>query len=139
MFIKFGGNPNHVVLGGASAGGGSIALLLTAFGGKDLGLFHGAIGESQFLPVQLTVEESQFQYTTVVELAGCQGVSDTLACLRSTSLETLQKSNVQIPFQGHTHTPLFTYGPVLDGNVLLDHTSQLFSEGRFVKVPVAFG
>ena len=138
-FFQFGGNPKHVVLGGASAGAGSIALLLTSYGGKDLGLFHGAIGESQFLPMLLTVEQSEFSYASVVKLAGCQNAFDSLACLRSASTENLQKSNVLIPYQGHTYPPLFTYGPVLDGVLLQNYTFQLFSEGKFVKVPTVFG
>lgn len=37
---QFGGDPGHVVLGGESAGAASISLQMTAYGGKDFGLFQ---------------------------------------------------------------------------------------------------
>lgn len=49
-FLKVGGGrggPNHVVLGGASAGASSITLLLSAHGGRDDKLFHAAAAEFQ--------------------------------------------------------------------------------------------
>ncbi|RAL58591.1 hypothetical protein DID88_003951 [Monilinia fructigena] len=35
ILLSFGGNPDHVVIHGDSAGGGSVALHLTAYGGRD--------------------------------------------------------------------------------------------------------
>ena len=34
-FAKLGGDPNHVVIGGSSAGAASVVLHLTAYGEKD--------------------------------------------------------------------------------------------------------
>ena len=49
---QFGGNPKHVVLGGASAGAASIAFHLTAHGGRNDGLFvvssPGPPGDPEF-------------------------------------------------------------------------------------------
>lgn len=59
-FFKFGGDPNHVVVGGDSAGAASVTLLLSAHGGRDDGLFHATIAESQSFASMLTVDESQF-------------------------------------------------------------------------------
>src|SRR3569833_3810209 len=67
----FGGDPNHVVLGGASAGAGSIALHLTAEGGKDTGLFHGAAAESVSFATVLTIDQSRYQYETFALRVGC--------------------------------------------------------------------
>lgn len=59
---KFGGDPGHVVLGGDSAGAASISLHLSAFGGKDEGLFHAVAAESVSFATMLTVKESFYQY-----------------------------------------------------------------------------
>lgn len=93
---KFGGDPNHVVLGGDSAGAGSIVLHLTAFGGKPTNLFQAVIGESPFLPTQLTVPQARYQYTNVTQRAGCANAKDTLQCLRSVDISVLQNANVQV-------------------------------------------
>lgn len=75
---KFGGNPNHVVLGGDSAGAGSIDLHLSAYGGRDDGLFHATAAESQSFGAQFTVEGSQYQYDALVERVGCSITTETL-------------------------------------------------------------
>lgn len=47
---EFGGDADHVTVGGASAGGGSVVLQLTAFGGRQDNLFHAAAAESAAFP-----------------------------------------------------------------------------------------
>ncbi|KAL3496277.1 Alpha/Beta hydrolase protein [Aspergillus germanicus] len=46
---QFGGDLEHVVIHSASAGAGSVAYHLTAHGGRDDGLFVGAISQSPYL------------------------------------------------------------------------------------------
>ncbi|KAK5203970.1 hypothetical protein LTR41_010427 [Exophiala xenobiotica] len=114
---RFGGDPSHVVLGGDSAGAASIALHLTAYGGRNDGLFVGAAAESVSFATTLTVEESQYQYDDLAVRLGCLNRSsstseakcastteghDTLACLRSKTTAELQSENVNTPY------PVFT-------------------------------
>lgn len=112
---------------------------MTAYGGTTSGLFHGVIGESQFFNPELTVSQSQYQYTALIERVGCQSSSDTLACLRSTDLETLQTANIAIPYAGQTLSPLWMYGPVIDGDLVPDYLDRLFEQSKFAKVPTIFG
>jgi cholinesterase len=72
----------------------------------------------------------------------CTSAEDTLACLRSKPATEIQVKNVNIPYpQGHSgqRTPKFMWNPVIDDDILRDHTYRAFSEGKFVRVPAIFG
>ncbi|KAL2854316.1 Alpha/Beta hydrolase protein [Aspergillus pseudoustus] len=136
---KFGGDPDHVVIGGDSAGGASITLLLSAYNGRDDGLFHAAAAESQSFAAMYTVDEAQFAYDDLVDRTGCNIAADTLDCLRNLDIETLQSQNIATPLPGALEPPLYFYAPVVDGDLVPDYTYRLFEEGRFIRVPVIFG
>ncbi|KAI0399665.1 Alpha/Beta hydrolase protein [Xylaria palmicola] len=103
---QFGGDPGHVVIHGASAGAGSVALHLVAAdydddgddddgggGGAEMGaaerLFVGAVGESVFFPAQPRVGELEWQFDLVLRRTGCDSVAadGAMACLRGKSTE----------------------------------------------------
>ncbi|TVY62708.1 Lipase [Lachnellula suecica] len=133
----FGGDPKHVTIGGASAGGASVDLHLSAYGGRDDGLFHAAAAESQSFGAQLTVAESQYQYDALVKRVGCDTAPDTLKCLRSADIAD---NNPNVPTPGGSGgDPVFMWSNVIDGNFTPDYTYKLFDQGKFVKVPVIFG
>ncbi|RDW58233.1 carboxylic ester hydrolase-11 [Coleophoma cylindrospora] len=137
---KFGGNPNHVTIGGDSAGGASVDLHLTAYGGRDDGLFHAAVAEAQSFGAQLTVAESQYQYDSLVERVGCSNATNTLKCLRSVDVALLQSKNIYVPTPGGAGgNPVFMYSNVIDGNFTPDYTYNMFATGQFLRVPVIFG
>lgn len=134
----FGGNPEHVVIHGDSAGAGSVAHHLTAYGGRDMGLFVGAVAESTFWPTQRTVAEMEFQYERFVNNVGCDGTNDTLKCLRSADIQTIQKYDVDKPFPGGSNNPppLWYFLPVVDGDLVPDRLYHLFENGKLVHVPL---
>ncbi|KAK8061332.1 hypothetical protein PG994_007698 [Apiospora phragmitis] len=141
---QFGGDPKHVVLGGASAGAASISLQLAAYGGQDFGLFHGAAAESvSFAPV-LTVGQSQYQYDNFSQRLGCvhghkSNFTSSLACLRSKTAAQLQAQNHNIPYPEASGPPLYMWNPVVDGDLLRDVTYNAYAQGKFVKVPMLIG
>lgn len=135
---SFGGDPNHVVLGGDSAGAASISLQMAAYGGKRTNLFHAAAAESISFATVLTVEESQYLYDNFAIAAGCAGNSS-LACLRSKTAEELQAVNKGIPYPGAAAAPLYPWNPVIDGDLIQNLTYEAFADGNFVKIPLIVG
>ncbi|KAG0159700.1 hypothetical protein PDIDSM_7223 [Penicillium digitatum] len=138
---KFGGNPDHVVIHGDSSGAGSVAYHLTAYGERNTDLFIGAVAESPFWPTQRTVAQMEFQYDQFVKDTSCYKANDSLTCLRSVDIRTIQKFNVDKPFPGGSPTPVprWYFLPVVDGDLIQDQLSNLFSQGKFVQVPLLVG
>lgn len=136
---QFGGDPDHVVVGGSSAGAAAITLLLTAYGGRNDGLFHATAAESQSFGNIYTFSESQFMYDNLVIRTGCASSADTLACLRSLPVQTLQAENFNTPLPGAQNPPLYMYSTTIDYDLVPDYTYKLFAEGKFIKVPTIFG
>lgn len=137
--LQFGGDPNHVVIHGDSAGGGSVTYHLTAYGGGVENLFVGAIAESPFLPTHRTVAESEFQFNRFVENANCSQAADALACLRSQDTATLQSADEASRFPGATETPLWYFLPVIDGTFSPADLYTLLEQGNVTRVPVIVG
>jgi cholinesterase len=135
---QFGGDPKHVVLGGDSAGAASVSLHLTAYGGKDMGLFHAVAAESVSFANILTANESQYQYKDFAIRLGCAG-SSPLACLRSKTAAELQAENRPIPYPGASAAPLYMWNPTIDNDINLDYTYRAFATGKFIKVPAIIG
>ena len=140
---KFGGDPGHVVIGGSSAGGASVALQLTAYGGRQEDLFHASVAESQSFAALRTVGESQYQYDALVQRTKCSagdtGNSDTLSCLRDLNSTTLQRQNILIRFPHTTADALFPYNPTLDLDFIPRYTLDLFNTGAYLKLPAIWG
>ncbi|KAJ6111354.1 hypothetical protein N7523_007415 [Penicillium sp. IBT 18751x] len=135
---QFGGNPDHVVIHGDSSGSGSVAHHLTAYGGRNDNLFVGAIAESTFWPTQRTVAEMEFQYERFVKDVGCDESEDSLSCLRSAHIDTIQNNNIDEPFPGGSDdpAPLWYFLPVVDDDLVQDCLYSLFEEGKTVRVPL---
>ncbi|PWY84293.1 EstA precursor [Aspergillus eucalypticola CBS 122712] len=138
---QFGGDPDHIVIHGVSAGAGSVAYHLSAYGGKDEGLFIGAIVESSFWPTQRKVSEMEFQFERFVNDTDCSAARDSLDCLRKQDIATIQKGNTASPFPGGSSSPLpdWYFLPVTDGNLVQDELYNAFDAGNFIKVPVLVG
>ncbi|KAF2749234.1 alpha/beta-hydrolase [Sporormia fimetaria CBS 119925] len=134
---QFGGNPDHVVLGGASAGGGSIVLQLTAYGGRDDSLFHGAFAESPAFPPLRNVEESQPAYDALLTATGCAD----LKCLREMDAVAFQTAvrNFNMPFPNSVNPPIYFWNPTIDNDLIRDYTYKELQAGNFVRVPLVLG
>ncbi|KAJ5584015.1 uncharacterized protein N7459_003815 [Penicillium hispanicum] len=135
---RFGGNPDHVVIHGDSAGAGSVAHHLTAYGGRDMNLFVGAVAESTFWPTLRTVDQMEFQYERFVKDLGCDSAANALSCLRSADITKIQEFNTPKPFPGGSDSPvpLWYFLPVVDGDLISDRLYTSFQQGQFIHVPL---
>ena len=138
---RFGGDPNHVVIGGPSAGGASVVFHLAAYGGRDDQLFAGAAAQSPSFGPLLNISESGYQYTRLLQSLKCPiSPSDAaLACLRAASIEELQSSARGIAYPGAQNPPRFVYHPVIDHDFIRDYPYVSFRDGKFVRVPTIVG
>jgi carboxylesterase type B len=112
---------------------------LIANGGRNDGLFVGALGESIFFPTQLQVPQLEFQFDQFANATGCLDADDQLACMRSKDSTTLQTANIARPYPGRPGAPLFPYTPCIDGGLIEDFPTRMLEQGRFIKVLILFG
>ncbi|EMD91351.1 hypothetical protein COCC4DRAFT_128226 [Bipolaris maydis ATCC 48331] len=121
---QFGGDPDHVVLDGVSAGGTSVALMMAANTGKKL--FVGGIMESGPWVTMRTPELGEEQYECLLKDKGCANAADGLSCLRALNESAIRSSNCW-------------FNPNIDGELFTDSLVNLFKQGKYAKVPTIMG
>lgn len=136
---SFGGDPEHIVLGGASAGAGSVVIHMA--NPDTNGSFVGAAIESAAWPRLQTAQEAHFEYENILRLTGCAGKWDTLGCLREIDTATFQRKTrgKTLALSGADSAPVYMYGPVLDGDIVRDYTYSVYYNNHENEVPVLVG
>jgi len=136
---QFGGDPDHIVLHGASAGAGSVGHHLVAYGGRNDNLFVGAIMQSPYFQTEMTVAELEWQFDLYTANTGCNNTNDPMTCLRNTSVSKLQAADYNSVFPGHKTKPRRSWGPTVDGDFIRDLPITLFNTGKSIAVPLLIG
>lgn len=127
---SFGGNPNHIVITGASSGGHAIDALLQANNGVGFpDLFVGAIAESTGWGSEPQTVDRDEALMNNLKATGCDTKPDPLDCLRNLPIGELQ-----------ARSTTDGWGPTIDGKFMVAPHFQMYEQGRFQsQIPVIYG
>lgn len=136
----FGGDKKRVIIWGASSGADSVGLHLTAYGGRDDGLFRGAIMQSggPIVKTSYSSFSADEMYQRLLVGSNCYGVENSLDCLRHMSVHDLNAA-FNDSAQANSQMMATFAIPTLDGKFVERYGSQLVTERRYVPVPILSG
>ncbi|KAM3480921.1 hypothetical protein MY5147_000895 [Beauveria neobassiana] len=150
---RFGGDPEHIVLGGSGIGAQNVLIHLTMQKTYN-GHFKGIIAESPPFPPLPSLEQADKQYLEFAKQMGCRSneypeckFSDqigcdekaTLDCLLALSADDMQNAGHNTTLSTLEAPPWDRWLPVIDHDLIIDTTTNNFRNGHFALVPFIIG
>jgi para-nitrobenzyl esterase len=132
----FGGNPDNITIFGESAGGESVAHLLTS--PLSRGLFHRAIMQSAANSGQMQLLKQPFLTHPAAEQAGKE-FADRLVGSAPDQIARLRLIPAEKLYQILRQQQQSAYYPVIDGYVLKKSPFQAFLDGDQAHLPLVIG
>ncbi|KAH8888938.1 cholinesterase [Thozetella sp. PMI_491] len=144
----FGGDPRKVTIMGGSSGAENIGFQLTAYGGRDDGLFRAAILQSGTAISLLgdTSISGQDSYDQLLAATSCNDTENSLDCLRHVPFEQLNgafdnwdSAPAASRLDKVTTNMASQSVAQIDGDFIRSFGSVAMRQGNFVKVPIING
>ena len=135
----FGGDPTRITIGGHSAGGQDVGLLMLS--PRANGLFARAIqqsGTAGFGVPPRTLAENEALGSTFAELAGAHRQSQ-IEALRAMDGHKLLDTQMLLESWSLADQSLLFHQAVVDGWVLTGTPADLLRSGKFARVPLLIG
>jgi para-nitrobenzyl esterase len=134
----FGGDPDNVTIFGESAGGESVAHMLTS--PLSRGLFHKAILQSPANLGQMTFLRLAFLNNPAGEASGRTFADHVLGAGHPAPLEALRRFPAQKLYHiARSNRALRLFYPAIDGHVLQKSPFEAFLDGDQARVPLLLG
>lgn len=142
----FGGDPDRVTIFGESAGGG--AVMSTMLVPQSEGLFHRAIGESNWVygwdrALSEDARGMPSAESGGVAVAEQLGIADPKTATALAEMRAAAAGDVLTAFNGVEYSPFtregYGWGPSVDGYVIPDDPVAMYESGRQHDVPLITG
>lgn len=133
----FNGDPAKITIWGESSGALSVGKQLIAYGGRDDGLFRGAVMESGGMvekwPYNVAdpIAYTEALYRNLTDSTGCSTASSPLECLRDLPVEQLSAALNITATEVYPGSGLGPWLTVVDGDLLQDGPSESLARGHF--------
>ncbi|EPE29756.1 alpha/beta-Hydrolase [Glarea lozoyensis ATCC 20868] len=138
----FGGNKDHVVLGGQASGADTATYQMLANGGNNEYLFRGMLLESGAAtgatPIPLpTYPHWQMNYDSLASKTNCSSASS-FSCLQNVPIEKLTSAMYAVFTEAYS-IPHHVYAVVSDGVFMQDYPSVAMAQSKFASLPTLTG
>ncbi|KAF2194347.1 alpha/beta-hydrolase [Zopfia rhizophila CBS 207.26] len=140
---EFGGDPNHIIAFGLSAGAHAIGHLIMD-AEREEPLFKRAILESGATTARAvhdpTVPLHEQQFKEFVAAAGCSDAPETsiFPCLREQPANAVINASFTV-FDAHNPSLRWAFQPSIDGTLIKRRPTESWKTGRWQKMPILTG